>query len=341
MPDTQAPTTNQLGLELGAYKGARSTLCAGCGHDAITGQIVRALFEMNVPPHRVIKMSGIGCSSKTPAYFLSQAHGFNGLHGRMPAIATGALLANRQLLGIGVSGDGDTASIGLGQFLHLIRRNVPMVYLIENNGVYGLTKGQFSATADEGSVQKRGQINQMAPIDCCALAIQLGCGYVARSFSGDIPQLVTLIKGAIAHQGTAVIDIVSPCVTFNNHEGSTKSYPYAKAHESPLHQLDYVPAYAPIVIEQAEGTEQTVTLHDGSNLRLKKLDGHYDPTDRQAALALLATETDRLVTGLLYHDPSQPAIADQLDLTDTPLAALPETRLRPDQAAFQRLMSQF
>src|SRR5512136_1817798 len=271
---------NRIGLSMHDYRGKDSTLCAGCGHDAITSQIIRSFFQYGVEPHRVIKLSGIGCSSKTPAYFLNRSHGFNAVHGRMPAIATGALLANRSLIAIGVSGDGDTASIGIGHFVHMLRRNVPMIYVMENNGVYGLTKGQFSATADPGSVLKTGVINDLPAIDCCALAIQLGCGYVARSFAGDPKQLVALLEGALAHKGTAFLDVISPCVTFNNHEGSTKSYKHAKESEELLHEIGFVPFYEQISVDYQAGTTQVVEMHDGSRITLKKLDRDYDPTSK-------------------------------------------------------------
>ncbi|MBI6546718.1 MAG: 2-oxoacid:ferredoxin oxidoreductase subunit beta, partial [Cyanobacteria bacterium NC_groundwater_1444_Ag_S-0.65um_54_12] len=238
--------TNQLGLTKDCYKGAPSTLCKGCGHDAVTDKIVQACYEAGLDPYQVIKLSGIGCSSKTPAYFIEQGHGFNGLHGRMPSVASGAMVANRTLKAIGISGDGDTASIGIGQFIHLIRRNTPMLYIVENNGVYGLTKGQFSATADIGSKLKGGSQNELPPIDICGLAVQLGCAFVARGFAGDPKQLVTLLRAAMAHRGTAVLDVLSPCVTFNNHEGSTKSYKYVKEHELPLHELDFIAAFEPV-----------------------------------------------------------------------------------------------
>src|SRR6058998_871515 len=263
---------NRLGLKTADYQGGKSTLCAGCGHDAISNQIVRAFYEMSVKPERVAKFSGIGCSSKTPAYFLSRAHGFNAVHGRMPAIATGAALANHSLLGIGVSGDGDTASIGLGQFMHMVRRNIPLIYIIENNGVYGLTKGQFSATADEGSKLKTGVLNDLPPMDLCALAVQLGCGYVARGFAGDPKQMINILKGAVAHDGLSVIDVISPCVTFNNHEGSTKGYTYSKEHDELLHQIGFVPGYEQIEIEMEPGTMREVELPDGSRIFLRKLE---------------------------------------------------------------------
>src|SRR5881296_2229704 len=258
---TPPKNMNRLGFTMADYKGAESTLCAGCGHDAITSQIIKAFYEYGVEPHRVAKLSGIGCSSKTPAYFLSKSHGFNGVHGRMPAVATGVMLANKSLISIGVSGDGDTASIGMGQFVHLLRRNVPMIYIVENNGVYGLTKGQFSATADLGSKLKTGVVNDLPAVDLCVIAIELGCGYVARSFAGDPKQLVALLEGALAHSGTAFLDVISPCVTFNNHEGSTKSYKHAKESEELLHEIDFVPFYEQITVDYEEGTTKVVELH--------------------------------------------------------------------------------
>src|SRR5512142_216744 len=250
---TPGPKTNRIGLTVVDYRGGKTTLCAGCGHNAISERILEAMYELGVPPERVAKLSGIGCSSKTPAYFMSRSHAFNAVHGRMPSIATGALLANRTLLGVGVSGDGDTASIGIGQFVHLMRRNLPVVYVIENNGVYGLTKGQFSATADVGSKLKTGVVNDMAPVDVCLAGVELGATLVARSFSGDKRQLQAILKAAVAHRGLSVIDVISPCTTFNDHEGSTKSYSYMKDHEEPLHQLDFVPGYEDIAVEMDEG----------------------------------------------------------------------------------------
>src|SRR5438477_5122144 len=298
----EAPKENRLGLKATDYSGGKSTLCAGCGHDAISNQIIRAFYEMNVDPVGVAKFSGIGCSSKTPAYFLGRAHGFNAVHGRMPAVATGAILANHKLISIGVSGDGDTASIGLGQFMHLVRRNLPMIYIIENNGVYGLTKGQFSATADEGSKLKSGVINDLPPMDLCALAVELGCGYVARGFAGDPKQMINILKGAIAHDGTSVIDVISPCVTFNNHEGSTKGYTWAKEHQELLHQIGFVPEYEQIEIDYDPGTIKEVTMHDGSRILLKKLEEDYDPSDTVQALQRLhkAVESGAMLTGLVY-----------------------------------------
>jgi 2-oxoglutarate/2-oxoacid ferredoxin oxidoreductase subunit beta len=335
--------TNRLGFDLKVYKGLESTLCNGCGHDSITNALVKGLFEYGVEPHMVAKLSGIGCSSKTTAYFLSQSHGLNAVHGRMAAIATGAHLANRKLLNIGVSGDGDTASIGYGNFLHMVRRNVPMIYIIENNGCYGLTKGQFSATADKGSKQKGGAVNQMPPIDCCAMAIEMGCSYVARSFSGDGKQMNALLKGAMAHRGTAVIDIVSPCVTFNNHEGSTKSYPYAKEHEDPLHEIGFVPFFEEITVEYDAGTTKVVELQDKSKITLKKLGHEYDPTNRSQALDLLhkASVEQLFLTGLIYYDTHSVPMDEQLNMVDEPLATLPESRTRPGAEALAKIMEQY
>src|ERR1700678_4438731 len=263
-----APKTNRVGLQVVDYRGAKTTLCAGCGHNAISERIVDALYEMGVKPERVMKLSGIGCSSKSPAYFLNRAHSFNSVHGRMPSVATGAMLANRNLIALGVSGDGDTASIGIGQFVHLMRRNLPMIYIIEDNGVYGLTKGQFSATADLGSKLKSGVLNDLPPIDTCGLAIELGATFVGRSFSGDKKQLSAMLKAAIGHQGAGMLDVVSPCVTFNDHEGSTKSYKYVKDHEETLQEMSFVPHFEEIDVEYDAGTTTTVTMHDGSHLQL-------------------------------------------------------------------------
>jgi 2-oxoglutarate ferredoxin oxidoreductase subunit beta len=342
-PAPKAVKTNRLGMDLKVYKGLESTLCNGCGHDAITNSIVKAFFEYGVAPHQVAKLSGIGCSSKTTAYFLGRSHGFNAVHGRMSSIVTGSSLANRTLLNVGVSGDGDTASIGLGNFLHMVRRNVQIVYIIENNGCYGLTKGQFSATADKGAVQKGGDINQMEALDCCALAIQMGCGFVARSFSGDTKQLGALLKAAIAHKGTALLDVVSPCVTFNNHEGSTKSYPYSKDHEDPLHELGFVPFFEPIEIDYPPGTIKLLDLPDGSRITLQKLGHDYDPTDRSKALDLLhkANRERLFLTGMLYYDASMPAMSDQMSLIAEPLATLPASKLRPSAEALAKVMEQF
>src|SRR5438045_8263428 len=288
-PGTTAPgpKTNRIGLTVVEYKGGKTTLCAGCGNNAISERIVEAMYEMGVEPEYVIKPSGIGCSSKTPAYFLSRSHSFNAVHGSMPSVATGALLANRKLVCIGVSGDGDTASIGIGQFVHLMRRNLPVIYIIEDNGVYGLTKGQFSATADLGSKLKTGVVNDLPPIDTCALAIQLGATLVGRSFSGDKKQLSAMLKAAIAHKGTVMLDVVSPCVTFNDHEGSTKSYKYVKEHEETLQDVSFVPHFEDINVEYDPGSTVAVTMHDGSRLHLRKLEEDYDPTNKNKAFTQL------------------------------------------------------
>src|SRR6187200_1533617 len=267
---------NRINLEPAAYRGSKTTLCAGCGHNAITERIIDSFWELGISPDQVLKLSGIGCSSKSPAYFLNQSHGFNSVHGRMPSVATGAVVANRKMIAIGVSGDGDTGAIGIGQFVHLMRLNLPMVYIIEDNGCYGLTKGQFSPTADLGSKLKTGVINDLPPIDTCALAIELGATFVARSFSGDKKQLLSLLKAALAHRGTVMLDVISPCVTFNDHEGSTKSYDYVKDHEEPVSEVNYVPHFEDIAIEYEEGSAREVQLHDGSRIFLKKLDRDYD-----------------------------------------------------------------
>jgi 2-oxoglutarate ferredoxin oxidoreductase subunit beta len=336
----EVPKENRMGLKAADYQGGKSTLCAGCGHDAISNQIVRAFYEMNVKPERVAKFSGIGCSSKTPAYFLGRAHGFNSVHGRMPAVATGALLANHHLTSIGVSGDGDTASIGLGQFMHLVRRNIPMLYIIENNGVYGLTKGQFSATADEGSKLKTGVLNDLPPMDLCALAVQLGCGFVARGFAGDPKQMINILKAAIAHNGTAVIDVISPCVTFNNHEGSTKGYTYAKEHQELLHQIGFVPEYEQIEVDYEPGTVREVEMHDGSRIVLKKLEEDYDPADPVVALQRLyrATADGQMLTGLVHLVPEKKSFIDLLHLTPEPLNTLPLSKTRPSREALDKIM---
>ena len=336
----EAPKENRLGLKATDYSGGKSTLCAGCGHDAISNQIIRAFYEMNVDPVHVAKFSGIGCSSKTPAYFLGRAHGFNAVHGRMPAVATGAVLANHKLVGIGVSGDGDTASIGLGQFMHMVRRNLPMVYIIENNGVYGLTKGQFSATADEGSKLKTGVINDLPPMDLCALAVELGCGYVARGYAGDPKQMINILKGSLAHDGLAVIDVISPCVTFNNHEGSTKGYTYSKEHDELLHQIGFVQSYEQIDIDYAPGEVRDVTMHDGSHILLKKLEEDYDPSDAVQALQRLhrATEAGQMLTGLVFLRPEKKSFISLLNMTDRPLWSLGEAETRPPKEALDKIM---
>src|SRR5512134_194624 len=280
MSDAPVKKTNRIGLDVSPYRGSKTTLCAGCGHNAISERIIDAFYEMGVDPTQVVKLSGIGCSSKSPAYFLGGSHGFNAVHGRMPSVGTGAMLANKKLIAIGISGDGDTGAIGIGQFVHLMRRNLPIIYIIEDNGCYGLTKGQFSPTADLGSKAKSGVVNDLPPIDTCALAIELGASFVARSFSGDKQQLLSVLKAAISHKGTSMIDVLSPCVTFNDHEGSTKSYSYAKDHEEPLSELNYVPFYEEVTIDYDPGTSTVVTLHDGSKLVLTKMAEDYVPTDR-------------------------------------------------------------
>jgi len=343
-PTAPAPRkkTNRISLEVTDYRGSKSTLCAGCGHNAISERIVDAFFHMGVDPKRVIKLSGIGCSSKSPAYFLNPSHGFNGVHGRMPSVATGAVLANRAMLAIGVSGDGDTGAIGVGQFVHLMRRNLPMIYIIEDNGCYGLTKGQFSPTADEGSRAKSGVVNDLIPIDTCAMAMELGASFVARSFSGDKKQLSAILEAAIAHKGTALVDVVSPCVTFNDHEGSTKSYAYVREHDEPLGEVSFIPFFEDIDIEYDPGTTTSVTMHDGSNLVLRKVAEDYNPTDKLAALRLL-NETRRrgeLATGVLYIEPDKEDFVDMLNLVEEPLAFLPESRVRPPKAVLDEIMSE-
>jgi 2-oxoglutarate/2-oxoacid ferredoxin oxidoreductase subunit beta len=340
-----APTTqktNKLGLPLQSYRGGKSTLCAGCGHDAISAAITQAYFELGMNPRQVAKLSGIGCSSKTPAYFLGEAFGFNTVHGRMPSVATGANLANRQLNLIGVSGDGDTASIGLGQFCHLVRRNARMVYIVENNGVYGLTKGQFSATADRGSLQKKGERNPYEAIDICALAIELGCDFVARSFSGDRKQLIPMLQAAIMHSGTAVLDVISPCVTFNDHEGSTKSYDYTKQHDWVLHEIGFVQTAENIEVEFDPGTTRDVVMHDGSHLTLKKLAHEYDPSVRLNAISVLeqGKSENKVVTGILYVNPKSESFADSLKMVDTPLNELTDKDLRPSRASLEHVMDE-
>jgi 2-oxoglutarate ferredoxin oxidoreductase subunit beta len=342
MSDAAAPArkTNRINLDIQSYRGGKTTLCAGCGHNAITERIIDAFFEMGVDPKRVIKLSGIGCSSKSPAYFLNPSHGFNSVHGRMPSVATGAMLANGGLLAIGVSGDGDTGAIGAGQFLHLMRRNLPLIYIVEDNGCYGLTKGQFSPTADVGTKAKNGVINEIPPLDLCTLAIELGASFVARSFSGDKKQLSAILKAAIAHRGTSMIDIISPCVTFNDHEGSTKSYAYVKDHEEPLGEISFVPFFDDIAVEYEPGSTTAVTMHDGSHLYLSKVAEDYNPSDKLAATRLLH-ETNRrgeLATGILYIEPDKEDFLASLNLIDEPLASLPDARTRPPKAVLDKLM---
>ncbi|HEY1722162.1 MAG TPA: 2-oxoacid:ferredoxin oxidoreductase subunit beta [Magnetospirillaceae bacterium] len=330
---------NKLGFTHRDYEGAVSTLCAGCGHDSISAAIIQACFELDLPPHRLAKLSGIGCSSKTPTYFLGSSHGFNSVHGRMPSVLTGANMANRDLVYLGVSGDGDSASIGLGQFAHSIRRGVNMTYVVENNGVYGLTKGQFSATSDKGSKSKKGAVNFDAPIDLVGMALQLGASFVARSFSGDKTQLIPLIRAALSHHGAAFIDVLSPCVAFNNHEGSTKSFDYVRAHNEAVNRLDVMVDHAPIAAEYAPGTVTMVTQHDGTVLRLRKLADEYDPSDRLTAMSFLQERhaAGEIVTGLLYFDAAAQDLHDYLNTIDEPLNALSDDKLVPGAAALAKL----
>ena len=339
---TPVPKTNRIGLSIAEYKGGKTTLCAGCGHNAISERIIDAMYEMGVSPERVIKPSGIGCSSKAPAYFMSRSHSFNAVHGRMPSVATGAMLANRNLIALGVSGDGDTASIGIGQFVHLMRRNLPIINIIEDNGVYGLTKGQFSATADLGSKLKTGVINDLPPIDTCVLAIQLGATFVGRSFSGDKRQLHSMLKAAVAHNGTVMLDIVSPCVTFNDHEGSTKSYKYMKDHEEPLQDINFVPVFEEINVEYDPGTTVEVTMHDGSRLRLRKLEEDYDATDKILAVKRLAEghAKGEVLTGVFYVNTQAPNFIEMLNMTDNPLTTLPESVVRPGREVLEQVMEE-
>jgi 2-oxoglutarate ferredoxin oxidoreductase subunit beta len=335
--------TNILGLDILPYRGSKTTLCAGCGHNAITERLIEACWEMGVEPWRVAKVSGIGCSSKTPAYFLSQSHGFNAVHGRAPAVATGALLANHKLRCVVISGDGDTASIGLGQYMHMLRRNPPLTYIIENNGVYGLTKGQFSATADVGAKLKSGVENPLPPVDCCLAAIELGATFVARSFSGDKKQLGALLRAALGHSGLAVLDVISPCVAFNDHEGSTKSYDYMKDHDEPLHEVNFIPFYEDIEVEYVEGATREVTMHDGSRLLLHKLEEDYDPSSKKRAVLRLheAEEEGEVLTGLLFHDPHRKNYTQLLNMVDEPLATLSEARTRPPREALEEIIEEF
>ena len=336
------PKTNRIGLTVIDYKGGKTTLCAGCGHNAISERNIEAMYDMGVKPEQVAKLSGIGCSSKSPAYFMNRSHSFNSVHGRMPSVATGALLANRNLISLGVSGDGDTASIGVGQFVHLMRRNLPLIYIIEDNGVYGLTKGQFSATADLGSKLKSGVLNDLPPIDTCAMAIQLGATFVGRSFSGDKRQLSTMLKAAIAHHGTVMLDVVSPCVTFNDHEGSTKSYKYVKDHEETLQEMSFIPHFEDIDVEYDPGTTVNVTMHDGSHLQLRKLEEDYDPTNRIQAITRLTEAHDKgeVLTGLFYVNTKAPSFLDMLNMVDAPRATLPESVPRPGREALEAAMEE-
>jgi 2-oxoglutarate ferredoxin oxidoreductase subunit beta len=339
---TPKPRVNRIGLQVVDYRGGKTTLCAGCGHNAISERIIDAMYEMGVKPESVAKFSGIGCSSKSPAYFMNRSHSFNSVHGRMPSVATGALLANKNLIALGVTGDGDTVSIGAGQFVHLMRRNLPIIYVIEDNGCYGLTKGQFSATADLGSTLKTGIVNDLPPVDTCIMAIQLGATFVGRSFSGDKKQLHAMLKAAIAHKGTVMLDVVSPCVTFNDHEGSTKSYKYVLDHEEPLHEVDFVPVFENISVEYDPGTAFEVTMHDGSHLRLRKLEEEYDPTDKIQAVTRLmeAHAKGEVLTGVFYINANAPTFIDMLNVTDQPLATLPESATRPSREALEQCMEE-
>ncbi len=335
-PDLQK---NDLGFTRRDYEGPVSTLCAGCGHDSISAAIIRACYELSLQPHRIAKLSGIGCSSKTPTYFLGASHGFNSVHGRMPSVLTGANIANKELIYLGVSGDGDSASIGFGQFGHSIRRGVNMTYIVENNGVYGLTKGQFSATADKGAKNRRGVPNMDEPIDMVGMALQLGATYVGRSFSGDKSQLVPLIKGALMHKGAAFIDCISPCVAFNNHEGSTKSFDYVREHNEAVNRLDVITGRAPLTAEYAPGQTEIVRQHDGTYLKLKKVAEDYDPSDRVAVMNYLQEHKARgeIVTGLLYVDEEADDLHGYLDSVDVPFNALSDADLVPGAAALAKL----
>ncbi len=334
---------NKLGLTARDYEGTVSTLCAGCGHDSITAAIIQAVFELEIEPHMLAKMSGIGCSSKTPAYFVSESHGFNSVHGRMPSVTTGANAANRDLTYIGVSGDGDSLSIGMGQFAHVIRRNLDMCYIIENNGVYGLTKGQYSASADVGSVAKKGTPNKQMPIDPVSTAIGLGATYIARSFSGDKQQLVPLVKGALAHKGFALIDIISPCVTFNDHEGSTKSYAHTRQFYHHVIDVDFVPPAEEIKVAYDEGSAMPVELHDGSKIVFRKVDRDYDPTSRAAAFSFLrdSVNAGEIITGLLYIDEETGDMHDLSGSVDTPLSKIPYEELNPGKDSLEKLMDRY
>lgn len=334
---------NTIGFAKADYEGAISTLCAGCGHDSISGAIIQACYEVSIEPHKLAKISGIGCSSKTPTYFLGNSHGFNSVHGRMPSVATGANLANKDLIYLGVSGDGDTASIGLGQFCHVLRRNLNMVYVVMNNGCYGLTKGQDSATADVGSISKAGSNNPFEPIDLVGLALELGATFVARSFSGDKTQLVPLIKAAMSHPGFALLDVLSPCVTFNNNVGSTKSYTYIREHLAATATMDFVPEEPEITVDYAEGKSTSVVMHDGSLVQLHKLSPHWDPTNRRSAMERVqqAKQDGEVLTGLLYLDPDSQDLHHMLDTVDEPLNTLREAPLIPTAEALDKINQSF
>ena len=335
---------NVLNLEKSEYKGGKSSLCPGCGHDQISNVIIQAAWENGIKPEGIAKMSGIGCSSKTPAYFLAKSHGFNTAHGRMPSVTTGANVSNKNLNFLAVSGDGDTASIGVGQFIHAIRRNLNMLYIIENNGVYGLTKGQYSATAEEGSKKRKGAPNDMKQIDLCAMALNLGCSFVARSFSGSRKQLTALIRAGMSHRGMAIIDVISPCVTFNNNEESFKSLQYVKNNDIELHALDYIPHFNPIdEIEVPSGGYKEVKLHDGSYLRLETISEEHDVSNKMMALQAIieAEKDDKHVTGLLYFEEGKPTLDETENLVDTPLSELPEKLLRPNKKSLDDLLTKF
>lgn len=340
-PGARVVKTNALGLDKNEYKGRESTLCKGCGHDSISARIINAAWELGLDQQQVIKLSGIGCSSKTPAYFLNSSHGFNAVHGRMPSVATGAMVANRTLVAVGVSGDGDTASIGIGQFKHAVRRNLPLVYIVENNGVYGLTKGQFSATSDKGQKLKYAGVNQLPSLDICIEALAANATFVARSFAGDAKQVETLLKAALSHRGMAVLDIISPCVTFNNQDDANKSYAWGKTHEVQLQELNFVPRFEQIEIDEYDD-EREVQLHDGSWLVLKKLDEDYDPTDKMAAYNILeeSRRENKMLTGIFYIDTEQPNMLELLNIVDKPLAYLSEAETRPSRDALAKVMAE-
>jgi 2-oxoglutarate/2-oxoacid ferredoxin oxidoreductase subunit beta len=334
---------NIIDLPKDDYKGGPSSLCPGCGHDQISNVVINAAWENGIEPDRIAKMSGIGCSSKTPAYFLGKSHGFNTLHGRMPSVTTGANVTNKDLHFIAVSGDGDTASIGIGQFVHAIRRNLNMVYIIENNGVYGLTKGQYSATVEKGSQKRKAKMNESPPIDLCAMAINLGCTFVARSFSGSKKQLTSLMKAAMSHRGTAIIDVISPCVTFNNNDESFRSYGYVKDNQTELHSYDFIPKFKPITeVEVPEGEYRDITLFDGSILRLETIGSDHDPSDAVNALSHIhhAEQEQKHVTGLLYHNPVPKTLDEMLNLSNTPLAELSDDMIRPSEENLEALLSE-
>ena len=335
---------NVIDLEKSEYTGGKSSLCPGCGHDQISSVIIQAAWENGIPPEGIAKMSGIGCSSKTPAYFLGKSHGFNTVHGRMPSVTAGANMVNRSLSFIAVTGDGDTASIGIGQFVHAIRRNIDMVYIIENNGVYGLTKGQYSATVEKGSKKKKGEANLQPPIDLCAMAINLGCSFVARSFSGSKKQLTSLIRAAMGHRGMAVIDVISPCVTFSNNDESYKSYNYVKANDEVLHLLDYIPHFTPLEeVDIPEGEYDDIEMFDGSTLRLETIGSEHDPSDAVSALKAIhqAEGENKHVTGLLYYDPDQQTADEALGLTEAPLSSLDEAEMRPSKQSLDDINAAF